>query len=510
MSGSPGEVRAALEAAVALHRAGKLDEAEQKYRDVLAADPKQADAMSLLGQIVHQQGDAKEARALMERARALRPGSPTLTFNLGRLYLEQRDWKNAADINQEAARLAPANSAPLCNLGIALCHLGRPAEGEAALRKSLVLSADNALSWSGLGLALARQDRRDEARAAFEKALALTPDLAEAQFNLAEIFLADMDFVHGWPLFAARAAADPASFATGGAMPAGAPPWRGEDLTGKSVLIWGEQGLGDQVLFASLIPEILRRTDRVTIACDRRLLTVFARAFPGLPVISQDDDARHMFEARTFDVIAPAGSLGRYLRPDTAAFAAQAPFLVGEPWHVEMLRERYKKMSGDLPVIGVSWRSSRADIGTAKSLPIPALVKMLHGVRAAYVSLQYGQRETVTRDIVDAAALGLSLHDDTRIDPNGDLAGQADQIAAVDLVVSVSNTAVHLAGGLGKPVWTLAPVGAGRMWYWFAPTDPWGPSLWYPSMRVFHQRVPGDWMAVLERLRGALISTFGT
>lgn len=503
MSTSQADIRIVLEAAVALHRAGKLDEAEQKYRTVLAADPKQADAMSLLGQIVHQYGDGKEARTLMERAQALRPDSPTITFNLARLYFEQRDWDNAAAVNQEASRLAPTNPAPLCNLGIALCHLGRAIEGEAVLRKSLALSADNALSWSGLGLALARQDRRDEARTAFEKALALNPNLAEAQFNLAEIFLGDMDFARGWPLFAARAAADPASFATGGVMPTDAPLWRGEDLAGKSVLIWGEQGLGDQVLFASLIPDILSRTDRVTIACDRRLLTVFARAFPGLPVIAQDDDARHMFDARTFDVIALAGSLGHYLRTDRAAFAAQAPFLAPESWHVEMLRERYKKLSGGQPVIGVSWCSSRADIGAAKSLPIPQLAKLLQGVRATYVSLQYGD---VKQDVADAAKLGLTIHEDSRIDAGDDLAGQADQIAAMDLVVSVSNTAVHLAGGLGTPVWTLAPLGAGRMWYWFAPTDPWSQSLWYPSMRVFHQHTPGDWALVLARVRSQLIS----
>jgi Flp pilus assembly protein TadD len=506
MSTPPEDIRVALEAAVALHRAGKLDEAERKYRGILAADPKQPDAMSLLGQIVHQQGDTGEARALMERARSLRPDSPTITFNLGRLYFEQRDWKSAAAMNQEAARLAPTNAAPLCNLGIALCHLGCAVEGEAALRKSLALAADNALSWSGLGLALARQNRREEARQAFEKALVLNPDLAEAQFNLAEIFLGDMDFVRGWPLFRARAAADPTSFATGGVMPAGVPLWRGEDLTGKSVLIWGEQGLGDQVLFASLIPEILRRTDRVTIACDRRLLTVFARAFPGVPVISQDDDARHMFDTRTFDLVAPAGSLGHYFRPDRAAFAAQTPFLVAESWHEEMLRARYKELSGDLPVIGVAWRSSRADIGAAKSLPIPHLAKVLKGVRATYVSLQYGD---LSEDIAEAAKLGLAIHADSRIDANGDLAGQADQIAAMDLVVSVSNTAVHLAGGLGKSVWTLAPLGAGRMWYWFAPVDTWAPSLWYPSMRVFHQRAPGDWCPVLERVRNDLISSFG-
>jgi ADP-heptose:LPS heptosyltransferase len=289
-------------------------------------------------------------------------------------------------------------------------------------------------------------------------------------------------------------------------MPPNIPLWRGEDLGGKAVLVWGEQGLGDQILFASLIPDLLRRAARVVVACDPRLATMFSHAFPDVSIVCQEGYAGHVIAEISVDTVIAAGSLGQLFRPDRESFAAQAPFLAPDPSRVEELRARYKAWSGGLPVIGVSWRSSRQDIGAAKSVPLKDWAGMLQGVRAAYVSLQYGD---VADELTMAEKLGLPLFEDMEIDTTHDLAGQADQIAAMDLVVSVSNTTVHVAGGLGKSVWTLAPLGAGRMWYWFAPATPPAASLWYPSMRVFHQSDPGNWTPVLERVRNALISAYG-
>jgi len=493
-------LRTLLEAAVALHRAGKLDEAAVNYREVLAEDATQADALSLLGQIVYQQGDSAAALNLMTQAYRLRRDSPTIVFNLARLYLELRDWKNAAEVNQDAARLAPDHPAPHCNLGLALVHMGRAAEGEAAIRKSLALAPDNALSWSALGLALARQNRTVDARAAFEKAVRRDPALAEARFNLSELLLTEMDFAQGWPLFAARADADRASFTSGGTVRADIPGWRGEDITEKTILVWGEQGLGDQILFAGLVPDLCKRARQVVLACDPRLVSLLARSFPAVKVVAQDGSA----SVRADRQIA-LGALGQHLRPDKTSFAGQSAYLRAAPERVGMLKARYRAL-GALPVIGVSWRSSRRDIGGAKSISVQQCVQMLRGVRATYVSLQYGD---VSEDLVRLRELGVMLHHDTDIDPMWDVDGQAAQIAALDLVVSVSNTTVHVAGGLGAAVWTLAPVGAGRMWYWFQPQEPYKPGLWYPTMRIHHQHVPGAWPPVVERVRNALISRFG-
>ena len=495
------DARAALESAVALHRAGKLAEAAAAYRQVLAADPTQADALSLLGQIVHRQGDSPQALELMTRARKLRPDSATIVFNLGRLYLDLRDWRNAVQATEDAVRRAPDNAAAHCNLGVALTWLDRAADGEVSIRKSLDLAPDNALSWSALGMALARQNNMAAARDAFEKALAHDPALAEARFNLAEMLLGEMDFARGWPLFAARADSDRASFATGGVMPAHIPLWRGEDISAKTILVWGEQGLGDQILFAGLLPDLCRRAGKVVLACAPRLVPLLQRSFPQIKLIAQDDAIDVALARCSIDCATALGSLGGHLRPDRAAFLTHGPYLKADPARVAALKARYKNLSNDKPVVGVSWRSGRIDIGAAKSVPFDLWSRLLQVEGAVFLNLQYGETGS---ERAQANARGLTLHHDPEIDAMKDVDGQAAQIAALDLVVSASNTTVHLAGGLGVPVWTLAPVGAGRMWYWFAPKDPWAPSLWYPAMRVYHQSAPGHWQPLVDRVAGDL------
>jgi len=501
---SPSNTRQLLEAAVASHRAGKLDEAAAHYQDVLKRDPKQPDALGLLGQIAYQQGDPAKALDLMQRAHALKPESAAVSYNLGRLYLDLRQWDKAAAATQAALRSAPTMSAAHCNLGVALIRMGRAEEGEAAVRKALDGDANNALSWSALGLALARQDKRDEARAAFEKAVALDPNLAEARFNLGEVLLGDMDFARGWPLFEARREGDPASFATGGVMP-DMPLWQGEDITTKTILVWGEQGLGDQILFASMIADLCIRARHVMIACDPRLAALFTRSFPRVTVLAQDQNIYGALKAQAADVLIPIASLGRFLRPTREAFAVQRAFLVPDRARVDALRARYAALAQGRPLVGFSWRSSRADIGAAKSIPFSIWRKIISSTQACFVSLQYGD---VEEDVGAATAAGLSLHHDADIDARVDLDGQAAQISALDLVVSVSNTTVHLAGALGAPVWTLAPLGAGRMWYWFAPVNPWAPSPWYPPMRIYHQQAPGRWETLAELVSHQLAGHF--
>jgi ADP-heptose:LPS heptosyltransferase len=120
-----------------------------------------------------------------------------------------------------------------------------------------------------------------------------------------------------------------------------------------------------------------------------------------------------------------------------------------------------------------------------------------------FLALQYGDSAT---EIAQARGQGFRVITDPEIDPTANIDGLAAQIAAIDLVISISNTTVHLAGAANRPVWTLAPIGAGRMWYWFDRQKPWRQGLWYPSMRIYHQAVPGEWNPLLARVAADLMS----
>ncbi len=490
------ESRTDLEAAVVRHRAGDLDGAAAVYRAVLARDPNNADAAHLSGVIALQKGDAVAAWDLIQHARELRPRSADIAYNLGRVAAALQDWPAAVEANRAALALSPQMSAAACNLGIALVHSGDAVAGEAAIRTALAADSNTAANWSALGLALHDQAKDTDARAAWEKARTLDPELAEAAFNLACSYLRCGDLVRGWPLFAARAAADPASFANGGAMPAHVPRWNGETLSGRRVLIWGEQGLGDQILYAGFIPMLGTRD--VVLACAPRLVPLLTRAFPDVTVLPQDSQLATRLADLKCDVVIPLADLGHVAWPTAAS--PRAKYLRADPARVAMLRQRYQGWSKGGPLIGVSWHSHRATGGARKSLPLAQWQPIASTPGATLISVQYGDTEA---DLAAGATAGVAVHRDPEIDATHDMEGLAAQLAAVDLVISVSNTTVHLAGGLGLPVWTLAPLGGGSLWYWF--DQPSGQtSPWYPHLRVFHQDRPGAWGPAVERVRVAL------
>ncbi len=487
-------MRPSLQSAVTHHRAGDLDAAEKIYRDVLKGDEKNADALHLLGLVLHQRGKNADAAELIERAIAIRPKQAEYAYNLGKVRAAQEHWSAAVDANRAALALKPDYAAAHCNLGLALLWQGRPAAAEESLRMALVHEPNSAPSWSGLGLTLQHEGRAAEAEAAWEKAIALQPDFAEAHYNLATLRLAAMDFARGWPGFAWRAKADPLSFdaAAGGAYPFSLPRWLGESLAGKTILLWGEQGLGDQVLFARLVPQIAARGATVYLECEPRLAELFKRSFPAVTAVPRERPVPTVLAEAKFDVQCPLGDLGGILRPDLSGFRPNAGYIQSDPARTAALKSRYRGLGAGGPVVGLSWRSPRKRFGALKStdlaedwgpiLAVPGLT---------FVCLQYGPVEEALARAVERH--GVSIHLDPEVDASNDIDALSAQISAMDLIISVSNTTVHLAGALGVPVWTLTPSGAGRLWYWF---DGLSHSPWYSSMRLYQQSVPGDWGAV--------------
>ena len=484
-----------LQTAVAYHRAGDLNSAEKIYRDVLRGDESNADALHLLGLVLHQRGKNADAAELIDRAIAVKPKQAEFAYNLGKVRAAQEHWSAAVDANRAALALNPNYAAAHCNLGLALLWQGRPAAAEESLRKSLELEPSSAPSWSGLGLTLRHQGRNGEAEVAWEKAIALQPDFAEAHYNLATLRLAAMDFARGWPGFAWREKAEPVSFDSkaDGAYPFSQPRWQGEALAGKTILLWGEQGLGDQVLFVRLVVEVAAQGARIFLECEPRLADMFKRSFPAVTVVPRTRPVPGMLADATIDVQCPLGDLGDILRPDLSGFRPNSGYIRSDPARAAALKARYHNLGDGKPVVGLSWRSPRKRFGALKStdlaedwgpiLAVPGLT---------FVCLQYGPVEEALARAAERH--GVTIHLDPDVDASNDIDALSAQISAMDLVISVSNTTVHLAGALGVPVWTLTPSGAGRLWYWF---DGLSHSPWYSSMRLYQQSGPGAWGAVI-------------
>ena len=194
------------------------------------------------------------------------------------------------------------------------------------------------------------------------------------------------------------------------------------------------------------------------------------------------------------NVQCPLGDIGGFLRPDLSAFRPHNGYIKCHLDHAEAFKERYRNLGVGGPVVGLSWRSPRKRFGALKSTDLSEDWGSILSVPGlTFISLQYGPVEDVLAKASER--YGVKIYNDPDVDASNDIDALSAQISAMDLVISVSNTTVHLAGSQGIPVWNLIPLAAGRFWYWF---DGLTHSPWYPSMRLYQQQLPGNWEGVTD------------
>lgn len=281
------------------------------------------------------------------------------------------------------------------------------------------------------------------------------------------------------------------------------PRWEGEDLAGKSIVVHAEQGVGDEIMFATVVPDLIRWADRVYLEGTKRMTHLFRKAFPETTIF-------HHREAKPFegdldiDYHVPIGSIGRYLRRTTSLFGRNRPYLQPNPELSQSLRQKYKVAYGGDLIVGIGWRGGSAALRRRRrSFDAQDLLPVLRFPGVTFVCVQYGDVEQEIRDV--NTQLDQDVIFDPTVDPLKDLVASASQIAACDLVISATNAGVHTAGGLGVPCWSLVPFESD--WRWTLGRDD---VVWYPGMRVFRQTtVDETWEAVIERVKiefGALLN----
>jgi hypothetical protein len=326
--------------------------------------------------------------------------------------------------------------------------------------------------------------RVDEALRQHRRAKELQPDYAEACFSESLAQLSQGDFGYGWENYEARWRTKEQTTMREYAQPF----WTGETLKAGRLLIWGEQGLGDEVMFAGLLPEVMRSGNRCVLDCDRRLAPLLTRSFPGLEVLSDEPElgeiAAHL----------PMGSLPKLFRTSHGSFAATTSrYLAADPGK----RERFRAGYGDGRRLGgLAWHTKNRKTGRARSIDLALFEPLWARSDIRWVSLQYGDHKALEDQVATAQAAVLV---DRSVDQLSDVDGFAAQIAAMDMVVTIDNSTAHLAGALGVPVWLLLPFAPD--WRWLQGCDS---SPWYPSMRVFRQRERGDWRSVMQEVDCAL------
>ena len=426
-------------------RLGARRQASQDTRRALCLDPGYAKAWQTQGLLAHDQSDAADAAYRRAWAGGLR--DPGLLVNRGAIAQSDGRIVDAIAFYREAAGLRPDDPDIRANLAAASVD-----DGDFAAAKALARGV-----------------------------LSTHPEHGLARWIDSWVALAHRDFAHGFQNY------DDAWLNPGrDAHPHATrfPLWDGRPLDG-ALLLWCDQGLGDEILYTGMIADVLALGVDVVLECDRRLAGIFQRSWPSLRIAVRGDPLPLGIAGQSSTLRLPM-----LFRRAIGDFPNRRSYLLADPKRVAEYKAVFAATIGDR-TIGLSWRSGNPRTGTQKSTRLADWDALMRAPDARFVSLQYD----------DGGETDLRLAANPGPDVKNDIDGLAAQIAALDHVVSISGVTAHLAGALGVPGHVLLP--PAPLWYWFAEG---AGCPWYPSLTLVRRRRGEGWKPAVQRVHQAMRS----
>jgi len=486
---APAMTIAHLNLGIALSALGKTDEAMAALYRALELNPGLAEAHLRLAHLFKSGGKLEQAVTHYRRAVELLPDSAEVHCNLGYALFKLDRYDDAETHYAMALRIKNDFAEAHHNFGLLLLHRGEPERALAYFETAHALKPRLPEIVSCIGHALRDLGRYDEALARYDEALTIRPDFGDAVLNRCYIYLALGNCESGWREYERRLAAPDTEKRN---FPY--PVWYGEDLAGKTILVWGEQGIGDQILFASLLPDLIARAGRGIYECSPKLVPLFARSFADADVVAKSDPP-HPATERDIDYQIAAGSLPLHFRRELQHFPRRSGYLVADPERVAHWRECFAKIGGGLKV-GICWRSSN-QMGV-RGLEYTRLsqwgpIFAVPGVH--FVNLQYDE----CMNELDQARreFRVTLHHFSEVDMFDDLDETAALVKALDLVISAQTAVSAQAGALGVPCWQMS---RGLDWTALGAEN----SPWYPTMKCFRRTWEQPWSEIIERIASEL------
>jgi len=500
-----------MQTALEYQRTGAVEKAANTCIEVLKVQPDNVDALFMLGVIFAQGGFYDYAIDCFQEAVRIKPNHIGAYYNLGNVYRDKEQIDGAMKCYQKVIQINPDYADAYINLGILFRQKERFDEEIAAYQKAIRIDSNAAGAYYNLGHSYFEKGQFDEALSCYQKvtqlvpnnidaymnlgllfrikglphealtcyqrAVELSPNNAEAHWNMSNVLLLTGDFKDGWKEYEwLWRTKDNINRSNKFSQPL----WDGSDVAGRTILLYAEYGFGDTIQFIRYVPFVKDHGGKVIVECQKELASLLKNVEGVDGVVAQGE---HL---PLFDLHFPLMRLPVILNTTLDNIPAKIPYLAADSALAKVCSAKIKNDDSNLR-IGLVWSGGGLPLKKSCSLEMFAPLACLKGV--TFYSLQKGKAGKQAKN----PPAGMKLIDYT--DEIGDFSDTAALIENLDLVIAVDTSVAHLAGALGKPVWTLLPFVPD--WRWFLDRED---SPWYPTMRLFRQPSLGDWESVIQRI----------
>jgi len=463
----------ALQPAFAAFEAGRFTEAEQLCRSQMEAAPS-GELFFLLGLIANKTARHADSVGWLERAAEKLPPSLRLLSALGGAYRAAGQTRRAAECFAQCLKLAPQNQQACQQLADACYELREYAHAASLYRRALQVEPENPALWNNLANTLRNLCEVDEAITAYDRALPHRPDDPRIRANRGSAFLLAGRLDEGFREFEFR-------WHALGLRTFPQPIWRGENLPGKTLFVFAEQGHGDTIQFVRYLKMARPRLGKIMLECQ-----------PALKLLLEDSGCADTVIAAgetlpAFDCYAPLMHLPSIFRTTLETVPAVTPYLMTSK------KIKFPETAVGNLKVGLAWAGNPDFLDNAiRSIPLNLFAEILKTPRVSFFNLQLKVPPS------DEQFFRLSPFLDFMSSAK-DFNDTAAIIAPLDLVISVDTAVTHLGGALGKRVWTLLSTPPDWRWLLHRTDTP-----WYPGMRLFRQRAAGNWQSVISEVAATL------
>ncbi|MBF0450623.1 MAG: tetratricopeptide repeat protein [Candidatus Magnetomorum sp.] len=425
-------------------------------------------------------GQIDKALACFEKAIQLDSEHAHAFCNMGRIYYEKGQWETAVEYFQKSIAILPSLPESFSNLGLAFHRLYRMDEAIAAYQKALSLKPDYAIACHNMAFTLEKLGRLRESINWYERAIAIDPNYSHAHSNMGITLLLAGNYKQGFPEYEWRLKRPDLEQRTFQSI-----QWDGSPFPKKRLLLYPEQGYGDVIQFIRYLPEIKKRGGTIILETHPHLVRLCES------IQYFDHIIVHGEALPPVDYHASIASLPCIFETTLDTIPSDMPYLFPPEPEKAILVQTIQMMEGFR--VGIAWAGSpvhKDDKNRSCTLEQFYPLTQIKGI--VLFSLQKGPAATALKQTEKMPVVDLS-------DLIYDFADLATAISALDLIISVDTAPAHLAGAMGKITWVMLPFAPD--WRWMRDRED---SPWYPTVKLFRQKTPGDYCAVIEAIAQAL------